>query len=204
MNNPASPADRRRRVLLLRVGGFASLMLAFFGSFACIALAVVAIVDGVGEFHTLDVPGQAVVSLSHRHFVIYYESNVAAPESVPVPGLTVSVRPSAGAQSAVPISDYANSFSFTVGSYFGRAVATFNPPRAGRYVITSSNPDAPTGSARIVIGPSILGLLGHDLVPGVLAAILLFFAAGGVGAWLLTLADRRAAPPQPSATPAPV
>ena len=59
MGNVASPVDRRRQVVLLRVGGFTSLALGLLGSIACIALTVAAIVHALDEFQTVDVPGEA-------------------------------------------------------------------------------------------------------------------------------------------------
>lgn len=113
--------------------------------------------------------------------------------------LRVSVRPGAGAQNVLPISGYAGSFTYSLGSYYGRAVGTFDTPHAGRYVITTSNPYAAGEGARIVVGPSVLGLLGRYLLAGVLGAIVLFFGVGGVGALLLTLSDRRAKAQSPRA-----
>ncbi len=192
MENLASPVDRRRQVVLLRIGGFTSLALGLLGSIACIALTVVAIVDLVGEFRTVNVPGRRAVTLERRHYVVYYEDTVAVPEPVEVRGLGVSIRPGAGAHNVLPISGYGGSLTYSLGSYYGRAVGAFDTPRAGRYVITTSNPDADGGRARIVVGPSVLGLLGRYLLAGILGAIVVFFGVGGVGALLLTLSDRRA------------
>ncbi len=189
-----SPVDRRRQVLVLRVGGFTSLALGLLGSIACLALTVVAIVNAVSEFRTVDVPGSRVLTLEERHYVIYYEDTVATPEAPAVRALSVSIRPGAGvgAENVLPISGYDGSVTYNLGSYYGRAVGTFDTPHAGRYVITTSNPYAAGERARIVVGPSVLGLLGRDLLLGVLGAIVVFFGVGGVGALLLTLADRRA------------
>jgi hypothetical protein len=187
-----SAADRHRQVLLLRVSGFASLALGFLGSIACFAVAVLAIVDAVGQFHTVAVPARTVLTLEHRHYVIYFEQPVALPEQVDARGLSVSVRPAAGASDPVPISDYGLSFTYSRGRYSGQAVLAFDAPHAGRYVITTAGRGA-EADARIVVGPSILGLLSHDLLPGVFGAILVFFGVGGFGALLLTLSDRRAA-----------
>jgi len=109
MGNAASPTDRRRHWLLLRVSGFASLALALLGSFACIALTVVAIVNALGEFQTVDVPGTAVLALGQRHYVIYYEDPVALPGLAEVQGLRVSIRPT------LPISAYRASFTYNLG-----------------------------------------------------------------------------------------
>ncbi len=192
MQNAASAVHRRRQVVLLRVGGFTSLALGLLGSVACIALTVVAIVNVVGEFQSVDVPGRRAVTLEPRHYVIYYEDTVAVPEAVEVRGLSVSIRPGAGAQNVLPISGYGGSLTYSLGSYYGRAVGTFDTPHAGRYVITTSNPYAGGENARIVVGPSVLGLLGRYLLAGVVGAIVVFFGVGGVGALLLTLADRGA------------
>jgi hypothetical protein len=70
MENAASPVDRRRQVVLLRIGGFTSLALGLVGGIAGIALTVVAIVGVVGEFQTVDVPESRVVTLEPRHYVI--------------------------------------------------------------------------------------------------------------------------------------
>jgi hypothetical protein len=192
--------DRHRQVLLLRVAGFASLALGFLGSIACFVAAALAIVDAVGQFHTVAVPSSPVLTLEHRHYVIYYEEPLAAPGQVDARGLSVSVRPAAGASDPVPVSDYGLSFTYTRGDYSGRAVLAFDAPHAGPYVITTADPDA-GAEARIVVGPSVLGLLTHDLLPGVLGAIVVFFGVGGVGALLLTLSDRRAADRSHAATP---
>jgi len=191
MESVASPVDRRRQVVLLRVGGFTSLALGLLGSIACIALAVVAIVNALGGLQTVDVPGSGVLTLKQRHYVIYYEDTIAVPEAVEVRGLRVSIRPGAGPQNVLPISGYEGSFTYNLGSYYGRAVGTFDTPHPGRYVIITSNPYAAGGSARIAVGPPVLGLLGRYLLRGVLGAIVLFFGVGGVGALLLTLSDRR-------------
>ena len=95
MESVASPVDRRRQVVLLRVGGFTSLALGLLGSIACIALAVVATVNALGGFQTVDVPGRGVLTLEQRHYVIYYEDTIAVPEAVEVRGLSVSIRPGA-------------------------------------------------------------------------------------------------------------
>ena len=139
MESVASPVDRRRQVVLLRVGGFTSLALGLLGSIACIALAVVASVDALGGFQTVDVPGRGVLSLEQRHYVIYYEDTVAVPEAVEVRGLSVSIRPGAWPQNVLPISGYGGSLTYSLGSYHGRAVGTFDTPRPGRYVITTSS-----------------------------------------------------------------
>ena len=192
MENKASAADRRRQVVLLRLAGFTSLALGMLGSIACIALAAVAIVGLVGEFQTVDVPGRRVVTLEKRHYVIYYENNVAVPETAEVRGLSVSIQPGAGAHGVLPISGYGGSFTYSLGHYYGRAVGTFDTPHAGRYLIATSNRYASGVTARIVVGPSILGLLARYVLAGVLGAIVVFFGVGGVGALLLTLSDRRA------------
>lgn len=199
METPASPIDRHRRVVQLRVGGFTCLALGLLGSIACLALTVVAIVNALGEFQTVDVPGRAVLALGQRHYVIYYEDGVAVPQVVELQGLSVSIRPAAGAQNMLPISGYGGSFTYDLGSHYGQAVGTFDTPHPGRYAITTSNPYAAGRRARIVVGPSIFGLLGRTLLPGVLAAFVVFFGVGGVGALLLTLSDRRAAPEPPRA-----
>jgi hypothetical protein len=186
--------DRRRQVLLLRIAGFTCLALGLLGSIACFAFGVVTVVDAVGQFHTVGVPGRRLLNLEQRHYVIYYEQTITTPEATDVSGLTVSIRPGAGARDSLPISGYDTAFTYSRGSYFGRAVATFDAPRSGPYVITTSNPSAGAGGARIVVGPSVLGLLTHDLLPGALGAIVLFFGVGGVGALLLTLSDRRERP----------
>jgi hypothetical protein len=191
MESVATPVDRRRQVVLLRVGGFTSLALGLLGSIACIALAVVATVNALGAFQTVDVPGRGVLTLEQRHYVIYYEDTIAVPEAVEVRGLSVSIRPGAGPQNVLPISGYEGSLTYSLGSYHGRAVGTFDTPHPGRYVITTSNPYAAGGSAQIAVGPSVLGLLGRYLLRGALGAIVVFFGVGGVGALLLTLSDRR-------------
>ncbi len=201
MENVASPVDRRRQVVLLRVGGFTGLVLGLLGSIACIALTVAAIVTAVGEFQTVDVPGSGVLTLEQSHYVIYYEDTVAVPEAVEVPGLGVSIRPAAQTQNVLPISGYHGSFTYSLGAYYGRAVDTFDTAYAGRYVITTSNPYAAAGSARIVVGPSVLGLLRGDVLPGLLGAIVVFFGVGGVGVLLLTLSDRRAEAESRAKTP---
>ncbi len=191
MENVASPVDRRRQVVLLRVGGFTSLALGLLGSIACIVLAVVAIVNALGGLQTVDVPGRGVLTLEKRHYVIYYEDTIAVPEAFEVRGLSVSIRPRAGPQNVLSISGYEGSLTYSLGSYHGRAVGTFDTPHPGRYVITTSNPYAAGGSARIAVGPSVLGLLGRYLLRGALGAIVVFFGVGGVGALLLTLSDRK-------------
>ena len=190
MESAASSPDRRREVVLLRVAGFASLVLGLLGSIACIALAVAAIVNAVGGFHTVDVPGRTVLTLKQGHYVIYYEDTFAVPEPIDVRGLSVSIQLATGPQNVLPISGYGGSFTYTLGSYHGRAVGTFNTPRPGRFVITTSNPDAATGSARIAVGPPFLSLLRRYLLRGALGAIVVFFGIGGLGALLLTLSDR--------------
>ena len=190
MESVASPVDRRRQVVLLRVGGFTSLALGLLGSIACIALAVVASVNALDRFQTVDVPGRGVLTLEQRHYVIYYEDTIAVPEAVEVRGLSVSIRPAAGPPNVLPISGYGGSFTYSLGSYHGRAVGTFDTPRPGRYVITTSNPYVAGRSARIAVGPSVLGLLGRYLLRGALGAIVVFFGVGGAGALLLTLSDR--------------
>lgn len=191
MESPASPVDRRRQVVLARVGGFTSLTLGLLGSIACIAVTAVALVDAVGEFHTVAVPGRGFLGLGQRHYVIYYGDRVAVPEAVQVRELSVSIRP-AGGENVLPISGYGGSLTYSWGPYHGRAVGTFDTPHAGRYVITTSNPSVAGGSARVAVGPSVLGLFDQHLLPGVLGAIVVFFGLGTVGALLLTLADRRA------------
>jgi hypothetical protein len=191
MESTASSPDRRRQVMLLRVAGFASLLLGLLGSIGCIALAVAAIVNAVSAFHTVDVPGSSVVTLKQGHYVIYYEDTFAVPEPVDVRGPNVSIRLAAGPQNTLPISGYGGSFTYTLGSYDGRAVGTFDPPDPGRYVITTSNPDAAGGGARIAVGPPFLTLLRRYLLRGALAAIVAFFGIGGLGALLLTVSDRR-------------
>ena len=191
MESGASPVYRRRPVVLLRVGGFTCLALGLLGSIACIALAVVATVNALGGFQTVDVPGRGVLTFEQRHYVIYYEDTSAVPDAVEVRGLSVSIRPGARPQNVLAISAYEGSFTYSLGSYHGRAVGTFDTPHPGRYVITTSNPYAARGSARIAVGPSVLGLLGRYLLRGALGAIVVFFGVGGVGALLLTLSDRR-------------
>jgi hypothetical protein len=191
MEGVASSSDRRRQVVLLRVAGFASLVLGLLASIACIALAVAAIVNAVGGFHTVDVPGSSVVTLKPAHYVIYYEHTFAVPEAIDVRRLSVSIRPAAAPQNALPISGYGGSFTYTLGSYDGRAVGTFDTPHPGRYVITTSNPDAARGGVRIAVGPPFLSLLRRYLFRGALGAIVAFFGIGGLGALLLTLSDRR-------------
>ncbi len=203
MESVASPVDRRRQVVLLRVGGFTSLALGLLGSIACIALAVVAAVNALGGFQTVHVPGRGVLSLEQRHYVIYYEDTIAVPEAVEVRGLSVSIRPGAGPQNVLPISGYGGSFTYSLGSYHGRAVGTFDTPHPGRYVITTSSPYAAGRNARIAIGPSVLGLLGRYLLRGAIGAIVLFFGVGGVGALLLTLSDREDAESRRAAGSAP-
>jgi hypothetical protein len=190
MEGVASSSDRRRQVVLLRVAGFASLVLGLLASIACIALAVAAIVNVVGGFHTVDVPGSSVVTLKQAHYVIYYEDTFAVPEAIDVRGLNVSIRLATEPQNALPISGYGGSFTYTLGSYDGRAVGTFDPPHPGRYVITTSNPHAAGGGARIAVGPPFLTLLRRYLLRGALAAIIAFFGIGGLGALLLTMSDR--------------
>jgi len=190
MNNAASTVDRLQ-VVLLRVGGFTILVLGLLASGACIAVAVVATVNALGGFQTVDVPGTRVLTLKQRHYVIYYEGSIAVPEVLDQEGLTVSIRLRAGPQNVLPVSGYGGSFTYTLGSRHGRAVGTFDTPRPGRYVITTSNPYAATDGARIVIGPPVLGLVRRYLVRGALGAILAFFLVGGVGALLLTLSDRK-------------
>src|SRR5271166_3388085 len=190
MESVASPVDRRRQVVLLRVGGFTSLALGLLGSIACIVLAVVATVNALGGFQTVDVPGEGVLTLEQRHYVIYYEDTIAVPEAVEVRGLSVSIRPRAGPQNVLPISGYGGSFTYSLGSYHGRAVGTFDTPHPGRYAITTSNPYAAGRSARIAVGPSVLDLVGRYLLRGALGAIVVFFGVGGIGALLLTLSDR--------------
>jgi hypothetical protein len=190
MESVASSPDRRRQIVLLRVAGFASLALGLLGSIACIALAVAAIVNAVGGFHTVDVPGSSVLTLKQAHYVIYYEDTYATPETIDVPGLSVSIRLATGPQNALPLSGYGGSFTYTLGSRYGRAVGTFDTPYPGPYVITTSNPDA-GGGARIAVGPPFLTLLRRYVLRGALSAIVTFFAIGGVGALLLTLSDRR-------------
>ncbi len=185
------PVGRRRQVLLLRVGGFTSLALGLLGSIACIVLAVVAIVHAFGELHAVDVPGRGVLTLAQRHYVIYYEDTIATPDAFEVRGLKVSIRPGVGAQNVLPISGYEGSFTYSRGSYYGRAVGTFDIPHPGRYVVITSNPSADEGSARIAVGPPVFDLLGRYLLRGALGAILVFFGVGGVGALLLTLSDRK-------------
>jgi hypothetical protein len=191
MESVTSSVDRRRQVVLLRVGGFASLALGLLGSIACIALAVVAIVNALGAFQTVHVPGRSVLTLKQRHYVIYYEEPIAVSEAPEVRGLSVSIRVGAGPQNVVPISGYEGSFTYTLGSYHGRAVGTFDTPQPGRYLITTSNPYAAGGSARIAVGPSVVRLFDRYLLRGALGAIVAFFGLGGVGALLLTLSDRR-------------
>ncbi|HVC06133.1 MAG TPA: hypothetical protein VND98_00900 [Solirubrobacterales bacterium] len=191
MESVVSPVDHRRQVVLLRVSGFTSLALGLVGSIACIALAVVAIANVLGGFQTVDVPGRGVLTLEQRHYVIYYEDTVSMPEAVELRGLRVSIRPAAGPQNVLPISGYEGSFTYSRGSYYGRAVGTFNTPQPGRYLINTLNPYVAGESARIAVGPPVLGLLGRYLLRGILGAIVVFFGVGGVGALLLTLSDRR-------------
>jgi len=191
METEASPVDRRRWVVALRVGGFLSLLVALLGGLSCIAAAAMAIVDAGGDFQTVNVPARTALALGRRHYVIYYEDSLAVPEGAGLRGLGVSIRPGVGtAQDVLPISSYGGSFTYSLGGYHGRAEGTFDTPHAGVYVVTTSNPYAAAERARIVIGPSVLGLLDRYVLPGALAAIVVFFGAGGVGALLLTRADR--------------
>jgi hypothetical protein len=186
-----SPVGLRRQIVLLRVGGFTSLALGLLGSIACIVLAVVAIVNALGGLQTVEVPGRGILTLAQRHYVIYYEDTIAVPDAFEVRGLRVSVRLRAGAHNVLPISDYEGSFTYNRGSYYGRAVGTFDTPHPGRYVIITSNPPADGGIARISVGPPVLGLLGRYLLRGALGAFVVFFGVGGVGALLLRLSDRK-------------
>jgi hypothetical protein len=188
----ATEADRRRRVLLLRVGGFTALALGFLGSIACFVAALVAIVNALGQFHRIDVPATRVLTLQQRHYVVYYEVLTAVSEPLDPQGLSVVVRPLTGTPGPVPISQYGSSFTYTRGNYSGQAALTFDAPRAGTYAITTADPNA-QGGAQIVVGPSVLELVTHDLIPGVLGSIIVFFGVGGIGALLLTLSDRRPA-----------
>ncbi len=185
------PPGRRRKIVLLRVGGFTSLALGVLGSIACAILAVVAIVNAFGELHVVNVPGRGVLTLTQRHYVIYYEDAVGTPDAFEVRGLRVSIRPGAEPKNVLPISGYEASFTYSRGPYYGRAVGTFDTPHPGRYLIITSNTSGAGGSARISVGPPVLGLFGRYLFRGALGAILVFFGVGGLGALLLTLSDRK-------------
>jgi hypothetical protein len=135
------------------------------GAIVWAILAFTHIVDTVGAFDRIPIPGSRTLELGAHKVVIYIEGP-GADESTPTVALTVT---DARTEQRIPVATYSSSLTYSFDTT-GSAVATVTPPRAGRYEIRASaqNP----GGFQLAIGESIAGKI--------VATILGAFAVGGV------------------------
>lgn len=160
---------------------------------ALMAFGVALIPGAVGKLKDIrleetrvELPGQRTVDLDARKYVVWLETrggNLTKFDGTPS-DVPAEIRPADGG-AALPLSDYAGSFTTESGGREAAALATVTPPKPGEYIIGGPstqmvpNPSVvlgyPTRGAvlRIVVGIvlAVIGLIGA--IVGVILAIVL-------------------------------
>ena len=128
-----------------------------------------AIGDRVDDFARDGLPGQVTVPIdTPGTYAVFYE----AADTDRVPALDVAVTGPDG--TAVPVAAYAADLRFDRDDTVSRAVATFDTPRPGDYVVTATGV-APGGATFAV------GAVPATGVAAVVGAVVLLFASLGAG-----------------------
>lgn len=142
-------------------------------------------IDG---FQQVPIPGQSEVSFTEPgSYVLYYEG-VGASEGN-VPQFNVSVTP-VGGDGTVRLSDYAGSLTYDFSGHSGRALATIDIDKPGKYLLQTESAAA-NGQANVAVGESVGGDIVRTVVLGLVGTFVLFLAGVAV-AVVVAIRRRRA------------
>jgi hypothetical protein len=148
------------------------------GAILWLVFSLLAIGDEVDGFQRASVPGDAIVELEAREYVVYYEGSLVG-GVVPPFGIELA---DAATGASVPVSPYKGSLTYSVSGRDGTAVATFTAPRAGTYAVRTDGEPGPVG-ADVAIGRS----LAWPLVRGILGAVAIGLVVVGAGVTLIVV-----------------
>jgi hypothetical protein len=178
---------------LLRVSGIVALVAALLASLSWGVANISGLVSSLDNFQTIVLPGQRLLQLEKKHYVIYYEGRNTIPARGSNGGLSVTVqlREANGTLTAIHTSNYQEGLTYEWNSHHGRAVGTFNAPRRAEYLVAAKDLLSPERQKRITIGPSFAALVAHYMVRGIGGAAIIFLTLGSVGVALLSLYDSK-------------
>jgi len=174
----------------MQISGFFFLAVALLATLTWGGINISGFANSIDNFQTVALPGQHVLYLEEKHYVVYLEDTRQVPPLDAGNFLSLSVK-SLGGDAVVPTSKYQALLTYNWGRHHGRAVGTFDPPHAGQYLITTRDPYAVPGEMSVTVGASVATLIAHYGLRGVGGALALFFGLGSIGAALLTSYDRR-------------
>ena len=181
------------------IGG-ALVVAAIVGAIAYGLLGFRSIDRSVDDFVRVAAPGSRTVQLEDRKYVVYYEGPGADEDTVP-PVQVAIVDARTGRR--LPIADYEDELTYSLGGHEGTAQRTVTPPRPGRYVVTvRASRGAPAGVG-VAVGRSLAGRFLRTILVAVgIAAVLAIAGFGLFGTTMVRRMRRRAA--VPAAPPPPV
>ena len=160
-------------------------VLGFGGIVGATLFVVLSIVNFGGAFvdQRVPVPGSGTLRLDGEKYVVYYQVPSGLSDGDPiVPGdLAIDVGRAGG--EVVDLDDYSGSFTIDADGRSSAAIATFEAPAAGDYLI-SANAQAPSGATIAVGRPLarrilviVAGALALALIPLVAAIVIAIMVA---------------------------
>ena len=172
------------------IGG-ALVVAAIVGAIAYGLLSFRSIDRSVDDFVRVAAPGSRTVELEDRKYVVYFEGPGA--EEGRVPPVQVAIA-DASTERRLPIAEYEDELTYSLGGHEGTAQGTVTPPRAGRYVVTARTSRGVPARLGVALGPSLAGRVLRAFFTAIgIAAVLGLAGFGLFGTTMVRRFRRRAA-----------
>jgi hypothetical protein len=183
---PASRAVQQRKLRPGRIWYLVALVI-FAAAAAWVTSGFVSFAGTVNGLQRVPLPAGGTVNLEHSGgYVVYYEG--PGSQSGNIPSFNVHVTPASPGASAVSLTRYQSSVTYSVSSHQGRAVLTLNIARPGKFTVSA--PGAPEADADLAIGGSVAQGIVGIILPGVPLMILAFL--GGLAVLIIRITRKSA------------